>query len=171
MALPKILSQVRNDERSDIIGRMDNSPFSSVDATTYAEALETTFILSILEKIDVPKFNSAIKSIEDENRINRGSFISTALGISTSSQIGLSLGSAYQGGLNTIKTIRRVGSNLVLINVPEEIFSSDKKTIFTASGLTYNFIGGSWSGGEELVMFLKDDVLYIANSSSVDTVG
>jgi len=170
MALPKILNDLRVDERNYIVGKMDRNPLAGVDATSYGDAMQTSFILSVLEKIDSTKFAGATSQIEFQNISNRSSQLSMFLEISKSSQVGISIGIAYQGGLNTIKTIRKVGTNLTLINVSKDVFADDKVSFTTQIGITYSLSGGSWSGGEELVLFMKDGSLFVADSSSVNLV-
>ena len=170
MALPKILTDLRNDERSYIINKMDLNPLGGVDSETYAKATQTAFVLAILEKVDSSKFLNAKTSIEQENISNRADFVTAMLDMIKTTQIGSSISVAYQGGLNSFKNIRRLGTNLILIDIEIESFPNDKTIFTTQDGLTYSLSGGSWSGGEELVVFAKGESLFVANSSNVSVV-
>ena len=167
MAIPKPLESARSDERAYLISLIDNKPLSGVDSSTYGKTMESIFILKTIERLSPSKFATASQSIESESVSVRAELVNKYLDFSKETPIGSSLSILYHYGVREIRESRKLGANLLVIDVAQDFFNSEH--------ISYSIDGTEilidpdtrvWGDGSFYIMFKFDGATYIANESS-----
>lgn len=171
MAIPKSLISAKADEREYLVSLIDNNPIAGLDSQTYAKILETIFVLQNLEIVDLYSFKLAKSNIEFESVNFRADLVTKISEYATTSAVSQSLSTSYQAGLRTLKYIRRLGRNLILIDIDKSYFDVDHIS-FSIDGTEILLDDDSsvWGDGSSFIMFKVNGLVYISNETTLGNI-